>query len=312
MSLYEVVEAFIERVKVTSDGRLDIALHSGGAICPNTKELEAVHNGVMEMGISSCGWQIYIIPTGSLFAAPVGGMDGRGMRLWYEMGDGFKLWEKATADYNIVTLPGVPVQNFPPELWVFSTVPIISLEDLQGKKMRAMGDGGAILNRLGMSVAFISPSEIYEALMRGVIDMTESTGPSSGVEKGYHEIADYWYFSGSRANSDCGFAWVNKDAWGELPLDLQGILVAELETLGQDDYDTQLFDDMNIIAKLEDFGINVSKLPADIDKALLAEADKYYAEKSTEDPFYKEVYESNKAFQEVYERYIEYSTPAGK
>jgi TRAP-type mannitol/chloroaromatic compound transport system substrate-binding protein len=305
-TLFKVTEAFVNRVKAASGGRLDIKLHPGGSICPNTKELEAVHNGVMQMGISSCGWQLYLIPTASVFCQPVGGMDGRGMRLWYEKGDGMKLWKKATERFNIVTLPGVPVQNFTPETWVYSKVPITSLQDLKGKKMRAMGDGGAILSRMGLSVANIGPSEIYESLMRGVIDMAESIGPSYAAEQSFQEIAKYWYLSGSRANGDVGFAWVNKDAWAQLPADLQEILKVELAMHGQDDYDTQLINDMRVIPDLEGkYGVNVAKLPPDIDRALLAEADKFYAEKCAKDSFFKEVYTNLRAFQKQYERLIE-------
>jgi TRAP-type mannitol/chloroaromatic compound transport system substrate-binding protein len=304
--LFKVVEEFTKRVKATSGGRFEIIPHPGGSICPNTKELEAVSNGIMQIGISSCGWQLYLIPTASLFCASVGGMDGRGMRMWYEKGDGMKLWNKATERFNIVTLPGVPVQNFPPEIWVFSKFPIKSLKDLKGKKMRAMGDAGAILNRMGLSVVNIVPTELYEALMRGVIDMTESTGPYNAIESAYQEVAKYWYFSGSRANGDVGFAWVNKEAWAKLPADLQAILKAELALLGQDDYDTQFTGDFRSLPQLETkYGVKVEKLPADIDKALLAEADKFYAEKCAKDPFYKEVYTNLKAFQKEYDRYVE-------
>jgi TRAP-type mannitol/chloroaromatic compound transport system substrate-binding protein len=305
-TLFKVTEAFIQRVKISSGGRLDITLRPAGAICPNTKELEAVHNGIMEMGISSCGWQLYLIPTASIFCQPVGGMDGRGMRLWYEKGDGMKLWQKATEKFNIVTLPNVPVQNFTPETWVYSKVPINSLKDIKGKKMRAMGDAGAILTRLGVSVANIGPTEIYESLMRGVIDMAEAIGPSYAIEQSFHEIAKYWYFSGSRANSDVGFAWVNKNAWQKLPPDLQAILKAELTIMGQDDYDTQFINDMRVISELESkYKVKAVKLPADIDKALLKEAEKFYSEKCAKDPFFKEVYTNLKAFQELYERVVE-------
>ena len=306
-TLFNVTEAFVKRVKVTSGGRLDITLRPGGAICPNTKELEAVHNGVMQIGIGSCGWQLYLIPTASVFAQPCGGgMDGRGMRLWYEMGDGMKLWRKATEKFKILTLPNVPVQNFSPETWVYSKVPINNLKDLKGKKMRAMGDGGAILSRIGMSVANIGPTEIYEALMRGVIDMAESIGPAYAVEQAFQEISKYWYFSGSRANSDVGFAWVNKDAWAKLPDDLQAILIAELTVLGQEDYDTQLINDMRVIPDLEGkYKVKVAKLPSDIDKALIAESEKFYAEKCAKDPFFKEVYTNLKAFQKLYDRLVD-------
>jgi TRAP-type mannitol/chloroaromatic compound transport system substrate-binding protein len=306
--LFTVVDDFAKRIKISSGGRLDITVHPGGSICPNTKELEAVHNGIMQIGISSCGWQLYLIPTASIFCAPVGGMDGRGMRMWYEKGDGMKLWNKATEKFNIVTLPGVPVQSFPPEVWVFSKVPINSLKDLKGKKMRAMGDAGAMLNHLGLSVASIGPSELYEALMRGVIDMTESTGPWSAIESNYQEIAKYWYFSGSRANSDIGFAWVNKDAWAKLPDDLKGILKAELAKLGQDDFDTQFSKDLRTLADLNKYGVKIDKLPADIDKALLAEAERFYAEKCAKDPFFNEVYTSLKTFQKQYDQYIHLSS----
>jgi len=136
--------------------------------------------------------------------------------------------------------------------------------------------------------------------------MPESIGPAYAVEQSFQEIVKYWYFSGSRANSDVGFAWVNKDAWAKLPADLQGLLKAELAVLGQEDYGTQLINDMRAIPDLEaKYKVTVSKLPRDIDKALIAEAKKFYAEKCAKDPFFKEVYTNLKEFQKMYDRLIE-------
>ena len=306
---WDTLVEFTEKVKRASDGRFIINPVLGGAVCPSTKELEAVHNGVLEIGSGSAAWCLDLVPTGSIFAAPVGGMDAAGMRVWYEYGGGKALWDKATERFNVVCLPENPIQNFTPEIWCFSTFPIKSMADLQGKKMRAMGDAGAMLNRLGLSVVFLPPGEIYESLQRGVLDMAESTGPNSIVESAYYEIAQYYYFSSSRASTDCGFAWVNKDAWEDLPPDLQEILTSELRWVGWESLDTMIYDDKMALDTLREYGCIMEPLPADINVALLAEAEKYYAEMAAKDAFFAEVLQSQTDFRKLYDELSILNTP---
>lgn len=307
--MWEYNLEWAEKVKKASNGRLIIDPVLGGAVCPSTKEFEAVHNGVLEIGTGSCAWCLDLVPTGSIFAAPVGGMDAAGMRVWYEYGGGKELWDRATERFNIVSLADNPIQNFTPEIWCFSTFPIESMADLQGKKMRAMGDAGAVLNRLGLSVVFLPPGEIYESLQRGVLDMAESTGPNSIVESAYYEIAQYYYFSSSRAATDCGFTWVNKDAWEELPPDLQEILTSEVRWMGWQSLDSMIYDDKNALDTLREYGCIIERLPAEINEKFLAEAKVFYEEKSAADPFVAEVLASQAEFARLYEELVLLHTP---
>jgi len=307
--LWPNAEEFCDRVRVASDGRLDITLHMGGSVCPITKEFEAVHNGVLDLGSGACAWTLELIPTASIFGFPVGGMDSRGMGLWYYYGGGTELWNRATERFNIVSLPQGTFEGHSPEVWCCSTVPITGLDSLKGKNMRCSGDGGAILNRLGGTAVFMPGGEAYEALQRGVIDMAELTGPKSFIDGGYYEIAQYYYFSSSRAACDMHKAYVNKDRWEELPPDLREILIAEMEWFGRVNYYTYMWYDMASVQELKDYGCIIEPLPADINVAILAEAEKYYAEQAAKDPFYAEVWQSQTDFRKLYDELMNLHTP---
>jgi TRAP-type mannitol/chloroaromatic compound transport system substrate-binding protein len=199
--------------------------------------------------------------------------------------------------------------NSGPEVWGFYSKELKSMADVKGLKMRCMGDGGEILNRIGMSTIFLPGGEIYEAVQRGVIDGAEAAAWSGNWGAGHNEEAKYHYASTTRAATDPHMFFVNRDAWDALSPSNQALL--ETVARANKSWGQNYMASMNVEAlqKFIDFGCVVQKLPIDIDAAFVAEAEKFYDEKAGTDAFYKEVVTSIREFRDAYMNMLALETP---
>ncbi len=103
------------------------------------------------------------------------------------------------------------------------------------------------------------------------------------------------------APSDPQVFFVNKKAWEKLPADLQAIVKACIDKYTQAQHEYLVYESVKAVDKFKEAGNEVFKVPAEIEDALTAEADKFYEEKSkSEDPIFGEIYYSMKAFGEAY------------
>jgi TRAP-type C4-dicarboxylate transport system substrate-binding protein len=113
---------------------------------------------------------------------------------------------------------------------LFSTVPITTIEEWNGRKLRVNNRGtGLIAGQLGASAISLSAAEIVPALEQGVIE---------GV------VTDTCWAMGAGLNSVIGHAseWtlgtvapspvlINKDALDELPAELRATVIAAFDDL---------------------------------------------------------------------------------
>ncbi|MFA5473380.1 MAG: hypothetical protein WC452_07140, partial [Aminobacteriaceae bacterium] len=117
-----------------------------------------------------------------------------------------------------------------------------------------------------------------------------------------NEVADYVYLSPVRAPSDPQVFFVNKDAWNALPKDLQLLVQTFVDRFAQAQHEYLVYESIVALEKFKKAGNQVLKVPAEVNAALAAEADKFYAEKvAKEPPIFGEIYNSMKAFGEAYE-----------
>ena len=118
----------------------------------------------------------------------------------------------------------------------------------------------------------------------------------------FNEVAKYVYLSPTRAPSDPQVFYVNKTAFDALPKDLQAIVVNVISNYTMRQHSSLINDSIAAIESFKKAGNIVVKVPADIEKAVIAEADKFYTEKSaSEKPIFAEIFNSMKAFGIAYE-----------
>ncbi|MBN1958491.1 MAG: TRAP transporter substrate-binding protein DctP [Desulfuromonadales bacterium] len=281
-------------------GRLTVKPFVGGSIVPAYKEVDAIDQGVLQMGYSCPMYNLDKWPAAGLISSRPGGLPGEAMRTWFDFGGGADLLNKMMEGYNVMTFPGA-LAPLPEEVFFHSKVEIESLDDLKGLKARCMGDGGEILKRMGAATVIIPGGQLYEAMQRGTIDAFEYSTLASNWNMHFNEVAKYVYLSPYRAPSDPQVIFVNKKAFNELPDDLKMIVKSVVAKFTQDQHEYLVNESMKAVEQFRAAGNEVRKVPKEIEVALQAEADKFYAEKSQkESPIFGEIYNSMKSFGEAY------------
>ena len=148
-----------EAITVASGGRLVVKPFVGGSIVPAYKELDAINEGVLQMGYTCPMYNLDKWPAAGLISSRPGGLPGEAMRTWFDYGGGADLMNKMMGDYNVMTFPGA-LSPLPEEVFFHSKVKLESLEDIKGLKARCMGDGGEILKRMGAATVIIPGGEV--------------------------------------------------------------------------------------------------------------------------------------------------------
>jgi TRAP-type mannitol/chloroaromatic compound transport system substrate-binding protein len=281
-------------------GRLTVKPFVGGSIVPAYKELDAVDQNVLQLAYTCPMYNLDKWPAAGLISSRPGGLPGEALRTWFNYGGGADLMNKMMVDYNVMTFPGA-LSPLPEEVFFHSKVKLESLKDIKGLKARCMGDGGEILKRMGAATVIIPGGELYEAMQRGTIDAFEYSTLASNWNMHFNEVAPYVYLSPTRAPSDPQVFFVNKTAWAALPADIKVIVQGLIDKWTQAQHEYLVFESVKAVDKFRAAGNQVFKVPKDIEEALTAAADEFYAEKSkTESPIFAEIYNSMKEFGKAY------------
>lgn len=283
-----------------SGGRLEIKPFVGGSIVPAYKELDAVHENVLQMCYSCPMYNLDKWPAAGLISSRPGALAGEALRTWFNYGGGADLMNKMMEGYNVMTFPGA-LSPLPEEVFFHSRVKFENLDDLKKLKCRCMGDGGEIMKRMGIATVIIPGGDIYEAMKRGTIDAFEYSTLASNWDIHFNEVAKYVYMSPSRAPSDPQVVFVNKEAWDALPEDLQLLVKSIVDRYTQAQHETLVYQSILAVEKFKNAGCEILRVPEAIENALTAEATKFYEEKSkNEKPIFAEIYTSMKEFGEDY------------
>ncbi len=283
-----------------SDGRLEIKPFVGGSIVPAYKELDAVNDNVLQLCYTCPMYNLDKWSAAGLISSRPGALAGEALRTWFNYGGGADLMNKMMEGYNVMTFPGA-LSPLPEEVFFHSKVKIENLGDLKKIKARCMGDGGEIMKRMGVATVIIPGGELYEAMKRGTIDAFEYSTLASNWNMHFNEVAKYVYLSPVRAPSDPQVFFVNKEAWNALPKDLQLLVQTMIDRYTQAQHEFLVYDSIQALDKFKAAGNEVLRVPADVNKALADEADKFYAEKSkSEPPIFAEIYDSMKKYGEAY------------
>ena len=289
-----------QAITKASGGRLTVKPFVGGSIVPAYKEVDAIHDNVLQMAYTCPMYNLDKWKSAGLISSRPGALPGEALRSWFDFAGGADLMNKMMEGYNVMTFPGA-LSPLPEEVFFHSKVKLEGMQSIKGLKARCMGDGGEIFKRLGAATVIIPGGELFEAMQRGTIDAFEYSTLASNWTMHFNEVAKYVYLSSTRAPSDPQVFYVNKDAWAKLPEDLREIVAAEVAKHTQDQHEYLVVESLKAVEKFRAAGNEVLRVPKDIDEALLAEADKFYAEKSkSEKPIFKEIYDSMRTFGVAY------------
>jgi TRAP-type mannitol/chloroaromatic compound transport system substrate-binding protein len=274
---YASLQRAIDRSNTATGGRLTITLQPAGAVAPEGEEVLATNRGAIDVGGNALS---FLEGTAQVFAPWTqvsGGLSATQFMLWLPY-DGIAQIEAIFSKYlpNVQYLACLPQLG---EVFIHSSKPIATVNDLKALKTRGTGDGMEILARMGMPTVFLPSGEIYEAMQRGVIDAFESNTFFVDYGRGHHEIAKYNYASYSRAPMTEVTMVVHKAKWNALSEELQQIVVNAFTVEQQIYISESVMKEGEYVQKWIDYGCIVEPLPAAVEAAYNEEARKFYAER---------------------------------
>jgi len=290
--MFNIAERIAERITVASGGRIECEAFPSGAIVPAGQEYQGVESGVLAAAISGHMNQMNVFPAAGVFYQVVGGLTAVQKMLWLYGGGGDEIIGEMYATKSPVYV--TTVQIHPCEIWAHSKVPLNTLSDIQGLKMRATGDAGEIIARIGAAQVNMPGVEIYEAAARGVVDAFEYGWPDLDWTMGFHEITDYVYLSPTRGpTGGCGF-FVSEKEWDAIGADQQMMVRQVAQGQVAEWYAEAIALDANALYRYIDYGNEVQALPKEIEDTFVNEANKFYDERAAADPFYARALQSQR------------------
>ena len=263
---YGLVKDFCKHIKERSNGRLEIKAYPPGGLAKTRETFDVVSAGAVEMALSAGLYYGRKIPVGNVeFGLPFSFSGtpftfeaaAQAYEFYYEYkgGEPLKILRDAYDKKGIYYLNPVVSSSY----GAMVNFPVQSLADFKGKKIRAFGFFGTLIQEMGASAVSIPSAEQYLALQRGTVDGT--IYPYHAVETfNLKEVIKYVVMPPFVAAPACNF-YINKKAWQKLPEDLKKLV---RETALED---TKRFTkqavalDQKAIKAGEKVGVKVATLP---------------------------------------------------
>ncbi len=210
------LEAMVDRL---SGGNFELKFYEPGALVPPLECFDAAAKGSVESCYSPAAFHTGKYPALAFFTTmPFGPQYGE-FFAWKIYGGGDELQKEI---YDRHGLTKIDCGATGPETSGWFREKVGSLADLKGLKMRFLGLGAQVMQKLGVSTQLLAPPDIYPALERGVIDATEFAMPDMDIELGFYQIAKYNYYPGWHQPVSIGELLMNKAAFEALPDDVPG------------------------------------------------------------------------------------------
>ena len=230
-NFFPIEEAWADRVKELSDGRIEITVVPVGTVVAHNETLDAVGAGILQGHITDPSYFSGKDPAFAMLGNLVGAWSAPEQMFDYmENGGGKELFNELVNPYGLQFLgaSATGVEAF------LSTKPLYGVDDLKGIKMRAPeGMVQEVFAAAGASPVNLPGSEVYTALEKGVIDAADYTVFSTNHAQGMHEFAKYPLYPGFHSMPVIDVS-LNKAIYDGLPEDLQTILNESVSVFAED------------------------------------------------------------------------------
>ncbi|MFD1694948.1 TRAP transporter substrate-binding protein [Roseibium aestuarii] len=219
-------QKWAEAVKDMSGGRIEIEILPLGAVVPHTDTLEAVGAGILQGHLTDPSYFAGKDPAFAMMGNLVGAWSDPFELLGFmQSGGGNDLYAELVAPYGVQFLGAAATE---PEAFV-AKVPIRSVEDLKGVKLRAPeGMVYEIFQKAGAAPVALPGSEVFTALDKGVVDAADYTVFATNQAQGMNDIAHYPLYPGFHSLPLIDIS-MNKAIWDGLPDDLKAVLKASVD-----------------------------------------------------------------------------------
>lgn len=289
-------ERVAERIKMLSGGRLDITVYAAGEVVPAFEVLDAVGNGVAEIGHTASFYWQGKMPAAAFFTTVPFGLTPTEHVSWIDAGGGQALWDELYASFGVKPFMG---GNTGVCMGGWFRRELKSLADVNGLKLRSLGLGGEVYRRLGATPQTTPPAEILVSLQSGVIDGAEFVGPGTDIALGLYRVAPFYYYPGFNKPNGTGEAIVALKAWNALAPDLKAIVAHACAT--EANYALSEMERLNaaaLSALTKEHNVKLVAFPQDLVAAARKQAADVLGELSARNAISGKVYSSYRAFRD--------------
>ena len=291
-------KAFADKVRLFTDGRVDIQVFPGGQLGSALKVSETVRNGVAEVGHTWMGYDWGQDKTTVVFGGFAGSMDSEHMLHWLYEAGGADMWAKFRDEkFGVVSMP-LFIRTA--EVFLHSRKPVKTLDDLQGLKLRTAGAWLEISKSMGAAPVTMAGGEVYTALERGAIDATEWGTLYENISPGFHKIAKYVIIPGVHQPVAPFELIINEDAWNALSdRDKQLVqIAAKLVTF--ESWTRIGHEDAKALQFYKDAGNEIIELDVDVQRSVKKQAIAWGKAQEAENPWFKKAYESQLEYETLW------------
>jgi len=289
-------ERVAERIRALSAGKLDIAVYAAGEVVPAFEVLDAVGNGVADIGHTASFYWQGKMPAAAFFTTVPFGLTPGEHVAWVDAGGGQALWDELYAPFGVKPFmagnTGVCMGG-----WFRRELK--SLSDLRGLKLRTLGLGGEVYRRLGVTPQTTPPAEILVSLQSGVIDGAEFVGPGTDIALGLYRVAPLYYYPGFNKPNGTGECIVSLKAWSALSDELKAVVAHACAT--EANYALAEMERLNaqaLAALVNEYNVKLAAFPEDLIIAARAQANDVLAELAGRNTMTGKVHASYAAFRE--------------
>lgn len=296
---YDVALRFADKIKEASGGRLIIDVLPVGAIVNYDAQLDAVEQGTLDCAQQWFGYSTGQMPASVLYNGMPAGLDEQEGQVWMLEGNGEKLLQEMVQSYGY-TCQVFSTGTVTKEIMFHSKVPIRTIDDIKGLKVRGVGLWGQIMGKMGANIVALAGNEVIPAMERGVIDGLEMGSPVINWGFGLGEMCPYLTIPGIHQGVTTQEFIINANKWNELPPDLQAIVAQTCRSMWGETWSLYAQEDALAWGKFKDLEakgkLEIIKMTREDEKKISAVAIELYEEMAAKDPMFAKIYNDQQEF----------------
>jgi TRAP-type mannitol/chloroaromatic compound transport system substrate-binding protein len=283
-------ERVADRIRTLSGGRIDITVYAAGEVVPAFGVLEAVGNGVADIGHTAAFYWQGKMPAAAFFTTVPFGLTPSEHVAWIDAGGGQALWDELYAPFGVKPFMG---GNTGVCMGGWFRREMKTLTDLRGVKVRSLGLGGEVYRRLGATPQTTPPAEILSSLQSGVLDAAEFVGPGTDIALGLYRVAPFYYYPGFNKPNGTGECIVSLARWTALSDELKAIV--QHACAAEADFALAEMERLNALALnalTSEHNVKLAAFPNDLVEAARKEANDVLGELAARDAITAKIHKS--------------------
>ncbi len=262
----EIFKNWCNSIQEKSGGELIFKGFTAKDVVGDFQLFDAVKNGVLEgMNPFTIYWAGRMPASVFLTSYPMGLRNPHEWDVFYYGLGGLEITRELFAKFDMYYVG--PIHHGPNI--IHSKVPIRSIDDFRGRKMRVPGGMvSELFSAAGAKTTLLPGSEIFPALEKGTIDVADYVGPAVNYALGFHQVTRYISMGPSGFMSiyqpvDLMDLTVGMKAWNALPKNMKTFVEMEVHSYSDMHHAAIQKADQDAWVKFEEAGTVVTRLSED-------------------------------------------------